>query len=172
VCPDKSSLIIKTKRRTPMNFWRWITPVGLAVIWLWQPQPAVGDSKLQAAIEKYDRAVQTKDVETVKTLLAPDVLLYEHSVRNDGLQDVFENHLKPEITEFENMKMEFIDVRLISGTDLALLTRQYKIQGKLGGREINATGNETLVWKHIGSDWKIVHIHYSHACPRPPTTKQ
>lgn len=129
-------------------------------------------SHLKEAIEKYDRAVQTKDVETVKTLLAPDVLLYEHSVRNDGLQDVFENHLKPEITEFENMKMEFSDVRLISGTDLALLTRQYKIQGKLGGREINATGNETMAWKLIGSDWKIVHIHYSHACPRPPATKQ
>jgi len=150
-----------------MNPLRWISPVGLAVILLWQPQATVGDSKLQAAIEKYDRAVATKDVATVRTLLAPDVLLYEHSVRNDGIDDVFENHLKPEIVEFEEMKMEFSDARLDSGADFGLHTRQYHLQGKLKGREINAKGNETMVWKRIGSDWKIVHIHYSHPCPRP-----
>ena len=155
-----------------MNPLRWISPVGLAVILLWQPQATVGDSKLQAAIEKYDRAVATKDVATVRTLLAPDVLLYEHSVRNDGIDDVFENHLKPEIVEFEDMKMEFSDARLDSGSDFGLLTRQYHLQGKLKGREINATGNETMVWKKLGRDWKIIHIHYSHPCPRPPATKQ
>lgn len=127
---------------------------------------------LQEAIEKYDRAYKNKDVETIKNLLAPDVLLYEHSVRNDGLQEVFENHLKPEIVEFEDLKLEFSDVRVTPGTDLALLTRQYTIQGKLRGREINARGNETMVWKKVGTEWKIVHIHYSHPCPRPtPPTK-
>lgn len=128
---------------------------------------AAADSQLQGAIDKYDRAVASKDVATVRTLLAPDVLLYEHSVRNAGIADVFDNHLKPEITEFEEMKMEFSDVRLDSGADFGLLTRQYHLQGKLKGREINAKGNETMVWKKLGSDWKIVHIHYSHACPRP-----
>jgi glutaredoxin len=38
-------------------------------------------------------------VETVRTLLATEVLLYEHSVRSDGAKDAFENHLKLEILE-------------------------------------------------------------------------
>jgi ketosteroid isomerase-like protein len=122
----------------------------------------------QASLEKYDRAVQTKDVETVKSLLASDVLLYEHSVRNDGLQDVFENHLKPEILESQDLRLDFSDVRVTSGADLALVTRQYRIRGKLGGKLIDATGNETMVWRKIEGNWKIVHIHYSHACPKPP----
>lgn len=151
-----------------MKLLRWILPAGLAVVMLLlHLQAAAVDSKLQAAVEQYDRALQTKDVATVRNLLASDVLLYEHSVRNDGLQDVFENHLKPEIAEFEDMKMEFSDVRITAGAELALLTRQYKIQGKLRGREINAMGNETMGWKRIGQDWKIFHIHYSHPCPRP-----
>lgn len=150
-----------------MKRWMWILPVMLVLAVGSHAQAPAGNSQLKAAIEKYDRAVQAKDVETVRGLLAPDVLLYEHSVRNDGLQDVFENHLKPEITEFEDMKMEFSDVRMTPGSDLALVTRQYKIQGKLRGREINATGNETMAWKRIGPDWKIIHIHYSHPCPRP-----
>lgn len=155
-----------------MRFYISVLAVAAVLTLMSQAQVPVADSQLKGAIEKYDRAVAGKDVETVKALLAPDVLLYEHSVRNAGLDDVFENHLKPEIVEFEEFKMEFSDVRLDSGAGFGLLTRQYHLQGKMNGRDINSKGNETMVWKHIGSDWKIVHIHYSHACPRPPTTKQ
>lgn len=130
------------------------------------------DATFKAAMEKYDKAFRTKDTETIKALLAPDVLLYEHSVRNDGLQDVFENHLKPEIVEFEDMALELSDVRVTSGADLVLVTRQYTIRGKLRGRDINASGNETMVWKKVGAEWKVAHIHYSHPCPRPPAPKQ
>ncbi len=130
------------------------------------------DTSFKAALEKYDRAFRAKDTEAIRGLLAPDVLLYEHSVRNDGLQDVFENHLKPEIMESEDLQLEFSDVRVTPGADLALVTRQYTIRGKLRDRDINAGGNETMVWKKAGSEWKIAHIHYSHPCPRPPAPKQ
>ena len=125
------------------------------------------EAGLKQATERYDRAFKSKDAETIRALLAPEVLLYEHSVRNDGLQDVFENHLKPEIVEFENWQLDFSDVRITPGSDLALVTRQYRIQGKLRGTEINAGGNETLVWQKKGTEWKIIHIHYSHPCPPP-----
>lgn len=129
------------------------------------------DALFKAALEKYDRAVQTKDVEAVKSLLAPDVLLYEHSVRNDGLQDVFENHLKPEILDSRDLQLDFTDVRITGGAELTLVTRRYRIHGKLEGKVIDASGNETMVWKRIERNWKIAHIHYSHACPKlsPPT---
>lgn len=104
--------------------------------------PAQAQSEVKTAVEKYNQAFRSKDVATIRTLLADDVLLYEHSVRNVGLADVFENHLKPEIVEFEDVKAEFTDVRITSGKDLALVTRQYKIQGKLRGKEITAAGNE------------------------------
>ncbi len=129
---------------------------------------AAQDASFKAALEKYDLAFRTKDTETIKRLLAHDVLLYEHSVRNDGLEDVFENHLKPEIVGFEDLTIELSDVRITPAAGLALVTRQYKIQGKLRGREINAGGNETMVWKKVGAEWKVAHIHYSHPCPRPP----
>lgn len=150
---------------------RYVSTIGVLIVLVGVLHAQKPDAALKAAIDKYDKAFQNKDVETVRSLLAPDVLLYEHSVRNDGLQDVFENHLKPEITEFEDLKVEFTDVRITPGTGLALLTRRYKVQGKLRGRDINASGNETMVWKKVGPDWKIAHIHYSHACPRPSAPK-
>ena len=53
------------------------------------------ENSVRKALDAYDQAVAKKDVETVRTLLAPEMLLYEHSVRNDGAKDAFDNHLKP-----------------------------------------------------------------------------
>ena len=124
------------------------------------------DTSVRKALGTYDQAVAKKDVETVRNLLAPDLLLYEHSVRNDGAKDVFENHLKPEILEGEGLQLSFSDLRVTASTELALVTRQYRVQGKFEGKAIDSTGNETQVWRKTDGQWKILHIHYSHACPR------
>jgi len=119
---------------------------GSRVVTAAMPLPSqIGLSKpgVEAALAKYDQAFRGKDVGVIRNLLAEDVLLYEHSVRNAGLADVFDNHLKPEISGFEDMKAEFTDVRITPGADVALVTRQYKIEGKMRGREITAAGNET-----------------------------
>ncbi len=123
------------------------------------------EDKATEALESYDEAFRTKNVEAIETLLSEDVLLYEHSVRNAGREDVFENHLKPEILEFHDMKLEFSDVRITPGQELMLVTRQYTLQGTYEGREIDASGNETMVWKKTAGEWKVAHIHYSHSCP-------
>ena len=130
------------------------------------------DDTLRVALDRYDQAVRTKDLETVKSLLSTDIVVYEHSVRNLGLQDAYENHLKPEISEFENLKMEFSNVRTTVGNDVAVVTREYHIQGKLEGKEIDASGNESMAWKKNRGRWRIFHIHYSHPCPKPTAATQ
>ncbi len=55
-------------------------------------------------------------------------------------------------------------VRITPGPELMLVTRQYTLQGTYEGREIDASGNETMVWKKTAGEWKVAHIHYSHAC--------
>jgi len=136
----------------------------LAVYTALTPVPQEG---VKEALARYDTAFRTKDVGTIHSLLSEDVLLYEHSVRNDGREDVFKNHLEPEILEFEDMKLELSDVRVTPGADLALVTRAYKLEGNYKGKPIDASGNETMVWKKVGAEWKIAHIHYSHPCPKP-----
>ena len=120
---------------------------------------------IEKALQAYDQAVAKKDVETVRNLLAPELLLYEHSVRNDGAKDAFENHLKPEILEGE-LQLSFSDLRVTTSPGLALVTRQYRVKGTFEGKAVDSTGNETQVWKLADGQWKILHIHYSHACPR------
>lgn len=123
------------------------------------------ENSVRKALDAYDQAVAKKDVETARTLLAPEMLLYEHSVRNDGAKDAFDNHLKPEILEVE-LQLSFSDLRVTASSTLALITRQYRVTGTFEGQAVDSTGNEKQVWKLAGGQWKIIHIHYSQACPR------
>ncbi len=123
------------------------------------------EDSVRKALDAYDQAVAKKDVDTVRMLLAPEMLLYEHSVRNDGAKDAFENHLKPEILE-GGLQLSFSDLRVTASSGLGLVTRQYRVKGTFEGKAVDSTGNETQVWKLTDGQWKILHIHYSHACPR------
>lgn len=100
---------------------------------------------VRAAVDRYNNAFTSKDLATLKSLLAPDVILFEHSVRNVGLDDVWDNHLRPEVSEFDDAKAEFTDVRVSASTDMALVTRSYAIRATMKGKPIDARGNETMV---------------------------
>ena len=128
--------------------------------------PQDDEASVRKSLDAYDEAVAKKDVETVKKLLAPEVLVYEHEVRNDGINDAFENHLKPEILEDTGLQLSFSNVRVTAVPGLALITRLYHVKGTFKGKTIDATGNETQVWKNKDGQWKIIHIHYSYPCPR------
>jgi len=126
------------------------------------------EADVRAAVARYNAAFAGKDMPALKALLASDIVLYEHSVRNIGLDDVWEHHLRPEVEAFQDTKAAFSDVRIWVGGDVALVTRQYSIQATMNGRAIDAQGNETMGWARRDGQWRVVHIHYSHPCPRAP----
>lgn len=136
------------------------------------PDFAAGQSpeaEVRAAVEAYNSAMVRKDLPALKNLLAQDIVLYEHSVKNIGLDDVWEHHLKPEVSEFDNMRADFTDLRVSATPEMALVTRQYSIQATMNGKPIDARGNETMVWVRREGVWRVAHIHYSHPCPRAAT---
>lgn len=128
-----------------------------------------GEADVRAAVDAYNRAFLTKDLVALKSLLAPDVVLYEHSVRNIGLEDVWEHHLRPEVSAFQDTRADFTDVRVWVEGGVALVTRQYSIRATMDGKPLDARGNETMGWALRDGKWRVVHIHYSHPCPRPAT---
>lgn len=144
-------------------------PIVLIAVLAAGPVTAQTDAEAQvrAAVDRYNTALVERDLVTLKALLAPDVILYEHSVRNIGLDDVWDNHLRPEVEAFEHTQAEFSDVQVWASPAMALVTRQYRIQATMRGRPIDARGNETMGWALRDGAWKVVHIHYSHPCPRP-----
>ena len=133
------------------------------------PAASSEEDPVRKALRAYDEAVAKKDVETVRSFLAPELLVYEHSVRNDGAKDAFENHLKPEILEADGLQLSFSDLRVTANSGLALVTRQYQVKGTFQGKVVDSSGNETQVWRLSDGQWKLIHLHYSHACPKSKT---
>ncbi|HJQ20266.1 MAG TPA: nuclear transport factor 2 family protein [Gemmatimonadaceae bacterium] len=122
---------------------------------------------VRAAVARYNEAMIRKDLPALKAMLAPDIVLYEHSVRNIGLDDAWENHLRPEVEELDNAKASYTHERIWVAGDVAVVTRQYSIQATMQGKPIDARGNETMGWMRRDGVWRVVHIHYSHPCLRP-----
>ncbi len=125
------------------------------------------EAAVRSAVEQYNRAMTTKNLVVLKSLLADDIVLYEHSVKNVGLADVWDNHLRPEVEAFDNTVATFTNVRVTADADMALVTREYDIRATVKGKPITAAGNETMVWVRRDSRWVVKHIHYSHPCARP-----
>ena len=148
----------------------WSLSIAMAVV-VTAASPASAqlssEAEVRAAVDRYNAAFVGKDLPALRALLADDVVLYEHSVQNIGLDDVWDHHLGPEVEAFEGTKAQFTDVRVWVEGDVALVTRQYSIQATMRGREIDARGNETMGWARRAGEWKVIHIHYSHPCPRP-----
>ena len=151
-----------------MNTTNQIRVALVAALLMAGPLSAQGaEEQVRAAVESYNRAFVNKDLPALKALLAPDIVLYEHSVKNIGLDDVWDHHLRPEVEAFQGTKAEFTDVKVWAVQDMALVTRQYAITATMNGRPIDARGNETMVWTRHDGTWRVTHIHYSHPCPRP-----
>lgn len=126
------------------------------------------ETGVRGTLKRFDDAFIAKDLPGLKALLASDIVLYEHDIRNIGLDDVWEHHLRPETEAYEGTKAAFTDVRVWVEGALALVTRPYSIRATIRGQPIDARGNETIAWRKRGGTWQVAHLHYSHPCSRPP----
>lgn len=136
------------------------------------PQPqATGDA---AAIERwlgeYDAAFTAKDLEKLGTFYHQDVTIYEGGGVNNGWADYRDHHLGPELKAFQNLQFSHSNrkVQVLGDGRVAYVTSNYAIKAKMGEREIDSGGLETLVLvKGADGAWKIRHSHTSSRPRRP-----
>lgn len=134
--------------------------------------PATGEA---AVIEKwlagYDAAFIAKDLDTLATFYHPDVTIYEGGGINNGWIDYRDKHLGPELKSFENLQFGHSNtkVAVLPGGQSAYATSDYFIKAKMGERELDSRGLETLVLvKGPDGTWKIRHSHTSSRPVRRP----
>jgi uncharacterized protein YcnI len=126
---------------------------------------------IEAWLRGYDAAFNAKDLERLATFYHPDVTIYEGGGINNGWIDYRDRHLGPELKSFENLQFGHSNTRvsMLPGGQSAYATSEYFIKAKMGERQIDSGGLETLVLMK-GSDggWKIRHSHTSSRPARRP----
>lgn len=160
----------------------WVEPAGskrpgpVTKLVASEAAPAAGQSSGDAAaietwLKGYDAAFVAKDLEKLATFYHPDVTIYEGGGINNGWADYRDRHLGPELKEFQNLQFSHSNtkVNLIGDGRAAYVTSNYAIKARMGEREIDSGGLETLVLvKGTDGAWKIRHSHTSSRPRRPP----
>jgi uncharacterized protein YcnI len=128
-------------------------------------------SAIEAWLKGYDAAFNAKDLEKLAAFYHPDVTIYEGGGINNGWIDYRDRHLGPELKAFENLQFGHSNTRVsvLPGEQSAYATSEYFIKAKMGERQIDSTGLETLVLvKSSDGSWKIRHSHTSSRPARRP----
>ena len=151
--------------KRPASVTKLTAQVGAAV------QPTGGDTAgIEAWLKSYDAAFNAKDLERLATFYHPDVTIYEGGGVNNGWVDYRDRHLGPELKSFENLQFGHTNtkVTVLPGGQSAYATSEYSIKAKMGDRELDSGGLETLVLvKSADGSWKIRHSHTSSRARRP-----
>jgi uncharacterized protein YcnI len=136
------------------------------------PQSGKDDTAaIEAWLKGYDAAFMAKDLEKLGSFYHPDVTVYEGGGINSGWLDYRDRHLGPELKSFQNLEFGHSNtkVTVLPGGQSAYATSEYAIKAKMGERDLDSRGLETLVLVKSGDgSWKIRHSHTSSRPARRP----
>ena len=135
-------------------------------------QPGSGEAATVAAwLKGYDAAFNARDLDKLASFYDPDVTMYEGGGVNHGWADYRDRHLGPELKAFENLEFGHANtkVTILPGGQAAYATSEYFLKAKIGAREVDTRGLETLLLlKGTDGRWKIRHSHTSSRPARRP----
>ena len=121
------------------------------------------DAALRAAIEAFDHAYATNDVETYFGFYADDATVYFYGAR----QDVSAYHqewtaLMEAGGGVEKNEMSDLQVQLMPSGDVAVATSFIDNRTRYPDGEISTSrAFETDVWLRVDGAWKIISLHFS-----------
>lgn len=135
-----------------------------------QPGAGTDVASVEAWLKGYDAAFNAKDLDKLAAFYHPDVTIYEGGGSNNGWVDYRDRHLGPELKAFENLQFGHSNTRvtMLPGGQAAYVTSEYAIKAKMGERDLDSRGLETLVLVKTPDGWKIRHSHTSSRPARRP----
>ena len=137
-----------------------------------QASPSTGEvAVIEKWLSEYDAAFNAKDLEKLGTFYHPDVTIYEGGGVDNGWAAYRDGHLGPELKAFENLQFAHTNrqIHVLGDGRSAYAVSQYTLKAKMGDRDIDAAGLETLVLvKGADGAWQIRHSHTSSRPRRPP----
>ena len=124
------------------------------------PQP-ISAGGADSTVDAFHAAIRSGDAAAAKDLLADDALIFEEGGAERSKAEYAAQHLQADIA-FSRDAVSTI-TRRSGGFDgaLAWVTSEGRIKATYKDKTIARVTTETMILRRIGSDWKIVHIHWS-----------
>ena len=121
--------------------------------------PAVRDAA--ATIDAFHAALKRRDTRAAAELVADDALIFEQGGVERSKAEYAAHHLSAD-ARFSSAVSSVVTRRAgHSSGALAWVASEGRITGSFEGRAIDLVTTESMVLRRSGSDWRIVHIHWS-----------
>lgn len=133
---------------------------------------------VRAAFDKLVDGIKTADAAKVMSVYnqSEDILFFNNNGSVTRGWEQMKTNREASYKNVSNVSLDPTGVRIeMLGTGAAYLTCKWKQQQEYNGKMETASGRMTLVFKLIGKEWKVVHLHTSPDNPdatRPVLTSE
>jgi ketosteroid isomerase-like protein len=132
-----------------------------------KPDPSKG---VKDAFQRLTDGIRQVDVEKVMSVYDnnPDILFFNNNGSvTRGWQTMKENR-QSSYAKVKNVSLDITGLQVqMLGPNAAFVTSKWKQDQEYEGKLESASGRMSLVFKKVGNDWKVVHIHTSPDNPGP-----
>lgn len=135
---------------------------------------------VRAAFDRLVEGIEQVDVEKVMSVYqnSPDILFFNYNGSVTRGWDQMRSNRESTYARVKNVTLDAtgVQVNVLSPTS-AYVTCKWKLQQEYDGKLESSNGRMSLVFKKIGKEWKVVHLHTSpDVAPKdivvPPSEKQ
>jgi len=146
-----------------------------------QKKPTVktdASKDIRAVFDRLVDGIKTSDAAKVMSVYnkSEDILFFNNNGSVTRSWETMRANREASYKNASNVSLEPTGVRIeMLGTGAAYLTCKWKQQQEYNGKLETASGRMTLVFKLIGKEWKVVHLHTSPDNPdatRPVLTSE
>ncbi len=120
--------------------------------------------EIQAVFDRLIDGIKEVDADKVMSVYADDprTLFFNYNgTATIGWQNMADNR-KASYKDRSNVTLDVTGLRIeVLSPTSAYVSCKWKQSQEFGGELENSTGRMTLVFKKIGKDWKVVHLHTS-----------
>jgi ketosteroid isomerase-like protein len=111
-------------------------------------------------VRSFHRALSTGDSLGALALLHPEVQVLERGAA-ESFQEYREHHLAADIRASMALTRHILHEELVHHEGTVIYTARTHTMGRIGDRDVDSNGVETMVLVHTPDGWRIRHIHWS-----------
>ncbi len=125
---------------------------------------AANDKSVRDAFDRLIEGIKQVDAEKVMSVYqnSDKILFFNNNGTATIGWETMKKNRESSYANIANVSLDTTGVRVeMLGRDAAYITCKWKQQQEYNGKLETASGRMTLVFRLIGKDWKIVHLHTS-----------
>ncbi|RAN35280.1 hypothetical protein HY11_14260 [Hyphomonas pacifica] len=121
------------------------------------------DGSPSGIVTQFGLAMRAGDIERLRTLVAPDVIIAEGGGTERSFDEYAGQHMSADIAFMGAVDSTLKRRDVIDGSGLSTVISESQIHGKYNNKTVHAKMTETMVLRETKDGWRIAHIHWSSA---------